>query len=56
MAVGYATLYGDMAGRLRAHQGLQQIAGVPARRMANSKSPVIPPRVIERAPSAELAA
>ena len=34
MAVGYATLYGDMAGGLRADQGLQQAAGLPAGALA----------------------
>ena len=53
-AVGYSTLYGDMAG------GLAVIADVPkgmvyriARRL-NAKGPVIPDRVLEKPPSAEL--
>ena len=60
MAVGYATLYGDMAGgfapikdcskllvyRLAAHRNTQAVQ--------HGESPVIPARVIERAPSAEL--
>lgn len=61
MAVGYATLYGDMAG------GFAAIKDVPktlvyrladylnARAAAGSAAPVIPPAVIARAPSAELA-
>jgi NAD+ synthase (glutamine-hydrolysing) len=55
MSVGYATLYGDMAG------GYAPIKDVPKTlvyRLAlyrNSLSPVIPERVIERPPSAELA-
>ena len=55
-AVGYATLYGDMAG------GFAPIKDVPKTlvyRLAdhrNKISPVIPRRVIERPPSAELAA
>jgi NAD+ synthase (glutamine-hydrolysing) len=55
MAVGYATLYGDMAG------GFAPIKDVPKTlvyRLAeyrNRIAPVIPGRVIERAPSAELA-
>ena len=54
-AVGYTTLYGDMAG------GFAPIKDVPktlAYRLAeyrNGISPVIPRRVLERAPSAELA-
>ena len=56
MAVGYATLYGDMAG------GYAPIKDVPKTlvyRLAhhrNSIAPVIPRRVLERPPSAELAA
>ncbi len=57
MAVGYATLYGDMAG------GFDVLKDVPKTlvfRLANyrnslSASPVIPQRVIDRPPSAELA-
>jgi NAD+ synthase (glutamine-hydrolysing) len=56
MATGYATLYGDMAG------GFAVIKDVPktlvyrlARyRNAQGAAPVIPPRVIEKEPSAEL--
>ncbi|HKK06071.1 MAG TPA: NAD+ synthase [Gammaproteobacteria bacterium] len=56
MAVGYATLYGDMAG------GFDVLKDVPKTlvyRLAdyrNTVSPVIPQRVIDRPPSAELAA
>lgn len=55
MAVGYATLYGDMAG------GFDVLKDVPKTlvyRLAvwrNTQSPVIPERVITRPPSAELA-
>ncbi|MES9969517.1 MAG: NAD+ synthase [Candidatus Thiodiazotropha sp.] len=55
MSVGYATLYGDMAG------GFAPIKDVPKTlvyrlcRYRNSLSQVIPLRVLERAPSAELA-
>lgn len=56
MSVGYATLYGDMAG------GFAVIKDVPktmvyelARfRNARDKSPVIPKRILDRAPTAEL--
>ncbi len=54
MGVGYATLYGDMAG------GLAVIADVPKMlvyrlsRYANSRRPVIPQATLEKPPSAEL--
>jgi len=56
MSVGYATLYGDMAG------GFAVIKDVPKtlvydlvrHRNARSEAPLIPPAVIERPPSAEL--
>ena len=56
MSVGYATLYGDMAG------GFAPIKDVPKTwvyrlcRYRNGLSPVIPQRVLDRPPSAELAA
>ncbi|MET0067673.1 MAG: NAD+ synthase [Candidatus Thiodiazotropha sp.] len=56
MSVGYATLYGDMAG------GFAPIKDVPKTLVyrlceyRNQLSPVIPRRVLERPPSAELAA
>jgi len=55
MAVGYCTLYGDMAG------GFAPIKDVPKTMVyrlcnyRNSISPVIPQRVLDRPPSAELA-
>ncbi len=55
MAVGYATLYGDMSGGFAP---LKDIAKTLVYRLANyrnSLSYVIPGRVIERPPSAELA-
>jgi NAD+ synthase (glutamine-hydrolysing) len=56
MSVGYATLYGDMAG------GFAVIKDVPKtlvyelvrHRSAASPTPLVPPSVVERAPSAEL--
>ena len=54
MGVGYATLYGDMAGGFAV---LKDIAKTLVYRLAhyrNSLSQVIPRRVLERAPSAEL--
>ncbi|MGA0800793.1 MAG: NAD+ synthase [Steroidobacteraceae bacterium] len=59
MAVGYATLYGDMAGgyapikdcsKLRVYR----LAAYRNSLVASGESPVIPQRVIEREPSAEL--
>jgi NAD+ synthase (glutamine-hydrolysing) len=55
MAVGYATLYGDMAG---GYDVLKDVPKTLVYRLAsyrNSISPVIPQRVIDRPPSAELA-
>ncbi len=55
MAVGYTTLYGDMAG---GYAPLKDVYKTTVYRLAeyrNSISGVIPMRVIERAPSAELA-
>ncbi|HON39849.1 MAG TPA: NAD+ synthase [Methanoculleus sp.] len=54
IAVGYCTLYGDMAG------GLAVIADLPkgmvyrVARWLNARRPVIPQRVLEKPPSAEL--
>jgi NAD+ synthetase len=54
LAVGYCTLYGDMNG------GLDVISDVPKTMvyqlagLINSKYPVIPRRILEKAPSAEL--
>jgi NAD+ synthase (glutamine-hydrolysing) len=56
MSVGYATLYGDMAG------GFAVIKDVPKtmvyelsrRRNAAGRTPVIPKRILDRAPTAEL--
>jgi len=54
MAVGYATLYGDMAGGFAV---LRDVAKTLVYRLAdwrNRQSEVIPQRIITRAPSAEL--
>jgi NAD+ synthase (glutamine-hydrolysing) len=62
MAVGYATLYGDMAGgfapikdcsKLLVYR-LAEYRNSLGNSVGNSSPPVIPRRVIERAPSAEL--
>jgi len=55
MAVGYATLYGDMAGGFAVLKDVTKTQVYQLARYRNSISPVIPERVIERAPSAELA-
>ncbi|MCK4950968.1 MAG: NAD+ synthase [Gammaproteobacteria bacterium] len=55
MAVGYATLYGDMAGGFDVLKDVPKTLVVRLAKYRNSISPVIPERVIERPPSAELA-
>lgn len=55
LAMGYGTLYGDMAG---AYMVLKDVLKTWVYRLANYRnnlSPVIPREIIERAPSAELA-
>ncbi|CAM2936320.1 NAD+ synthase [Legionella worsleiensis] len=53
-AVGYATLYGDMAGGLAVLKDVLKTQVYQLAHYRNSLSPVIPERVITRAPSAEL--
>lgn len=55
MAVGYATLYGDMAGGFAVLKDVPKTLVYRLAKYRNSISPCIPERVIERAPSAELA-
>lgn len=55
MAVGYATLYGDMAGGFGVLKDVPKTLVYQLAIYRNSLSKVIPERVIERAPSAELA-
>ena len=55
MAVGYATLYGDMAGGFAAIKDVPKTLVYRLARFRNSIAPVIPERVLTRAPSAELA-
>ncbi len=55
MAVGYATLYGDMAGGFAAIKDVPKTMVYRLARYRNRLSPVIPERVLEREPSAELA-
>lgn len=56
MAVGYATLYGDMAGGFDVLKDVYKTQVFALARYRNSldKTPVIPERVITRPPSAEL--
>ncbi len=55
MAVGYATLYGDMAGGFDVLKDVPKSMAFKLCEHRNSISPVIPQRVIDRPPSAELA-
>jgi len=54
MGTGYATLYGDMAGGFAVLKDINKMMVYRLARYRNGLSPVIPQRVIERAPSAEL--
>jgi NAD+ synthase (glutamine-hydrolysing) len=54
MAVGYATLYGDMAGGFSPIKDCSKTLVYRLARYRNSLSPVIPESVIARPPSAEL--
>jgi NAD+ synthase (glutamine-hydrolysing) len=55
LAVGYSTLYGDMAGGFDALKDCPKMLVYALARYRNSLGECIPQRVIERAPSAELA-
>ncbi|WP_406828937.1 NAD+ synthase [Microbulbifer sp. ARAS458-1] len=55
MAVGYATLYGDMVGGYNALKDVPKILVYALSRYRNTVSEVIPETVITREPSAELA-
>ena len=54
MAVGYATLYGDMAGGFAPIKDCSKTRVFALARYRNTVSPAIPERVITRPPSAEL--
>jgi NAD+ synthase (glutamine-hydrolysing) len=54
MSVGYATLYGDMAGGFAPIKDCSKMLVYRLARYRNSLSPAIPDRVIDRPPSAEL--
>ncbi|MEP1471484.1 MAG: NAD+ synthase [Halieaceae bacterium] len=55
MAVGYSTLYGDMAGGFDVLKDVPKTLVYDLCRYRNTLGPCIPVRVIERPPSAELA-
>ncbi|WOJ96482.1 NAD+ synthase [Congregibacter brevis] len=55
LAVGYSTLYGDMAGGFDVLKDVPKTLVYELCRYRNSLGPCIPDRVIERPPSAELA-
>jgi NAD+ synthase (glutamine-hydrolysing) len=54
MSVGYATLYGDMAGGFAPLKDVPKMLVYRLSEYRNSLSPAIPQRVIDRPPSAEL--
>jgi len=56
MAVGYATLYGDMAGGFAPIKDCSKLMVYRLSRWRNAQGHVIPDRIIEREPSAELRA
>jgi NAD+ synthase (glutamine-hydrolysing) len=55
LAVGYATLYGDMAGGFAVLKDVPKTLVYRLARYRNQLNPVIPERVFERPPTAELA-
>jgi NAD+ synthase (glutamine-hydrolysing) len=55
MAVGYATLYGDMAGGYAVIKDVPKMLVYQLAIWRNSQEKVIPQRIIDRPPSAELA-
>jgi NAD+ synthase (glutamine-hydrolysing) len=54
MSVGYATLYGDMAGGFAPLKDVPKLLVYELARWRNRDGEVIPQRVIDRPPSAEL--
>ncbi|MHB1220580.1 MAG: NAD+ synthase [Gammaproteobacteria bacterium] len=55
LAVGYCTLYGDMAGGFAPLKDVPKTLAYDLANYRNTISPIIPQRTIDRAPSAELA-
>jgi len=56
LAVGYCTLYGDMSGGLSVLSDVPKTMVYALARFINSRSPLIPQEIIDKAPSAELKA
>jgi NAD+ synthase (glutamine-hydrolysing) len=54
LAVGYCTLYGDMNGGLAVISDVPKTLVYELSRYINTQRPVIPERILEKAPSAEL--
>ncbi|MGE0189251.1 MAG: NAD+ synthase [Steroidobacteraceae bacterium] len=54
LSVGYATLYGDMAGGFAPIKDCSKLMVYRLARFRNARSPAIPQKVIDRPPSAEL--
>ncbi len=54
LAVGYCTLYGDMAGGLAVISDVPKTMVYRLARYVNSQRPVIPPATLDKPPSAEL--
>ncbi len=54
MAVGYATLYGDMCGGFNVLKDVYKTKVYELSNWRNTQSPVIPERIITKAPTAEL--
>ena len=54
MAMGYGTLYGDMAGGFAVIKDVPKVLVYQLAETRNARSPVIPRSVIDKAPSAEL--
>jgi NAD+ synthase (glutamine-hydrolysing) len=54
MSVGYATLYGDMAGGFAVIKDVPKMLVYELSRYRNTINPVIPERVLTKAPTAEL--
>jgi NAD+ synthase (glutamine-hydrolysing) len=54
MSTGYATLYGDMAGGLAVIKDVPKMLVYDLCRYRNALAPVIPQRIIDKAPTAEL--
>ena len=54
MAVGYATLYGDMAGGFAPLKDVSKLLVYELSKWRNQRGQIIPHRIIDRPPSAEL--